>query len=326
MTRKVIFWLAEHETLIPADQVPGAIADAVCPPTERNELQGQPLNDPNAFNRLEVEREHAKKLREKYPNLPNDYKFSKGELSGYLESLGFALEVRHRSPESIEAAENTIFWYNAARDAAEWFDQFSVAPRDAAMLLCDFHPKDDRADPQEETSSETGPEDFKRLLQVFEDVANTDSQPRTLLRWLDVARDGRLNYHSWIDEYANAMLLVQKDGEQNAISGTPEIAEPPLFTKAEILAVNWPMPPGAPPLENILNERPKWVSEACVLVGKPGGGASGSHLWKPAMLAVCLATTRPQKRWYCNKAALTNYLRNNFSRNFAQWEGFAENL
>lgn len=120
--------------------------------------------------------------------------------------------------------------------------------------------------------------------------------------------------------------LVQIDSEQNANSGTPEVAEPPLVTKAVILAVSWPMPPNAPPLEKILNERPKWVSEACVLVGKPGGGASGSHLWKPAVLALCLTTTTPHQRWRSQQSALTNFLRNKFPDNFAQWEGFAENL
>lgn len=115
------------------------------------------------------------------------------------------------------------------------------------------------------------------------------------------------------------------EGEEG-IAGAPKSDEPPLFTKQEILAVDWPMPQDAPTLENILNERPKWVSEACVPVGKPGGGASGSHLWKPAVLAVCLATKTSQKRWQCNKVRLTNLLRINFSDNFAQWEGFAETL
>ena len=151
--------------------------------------------------------------------------------------------------------------------------------------------------------------------------------PSQLLKIVDGGLQGEFEVP---EEFRTAVelpaLLPQKDSEQNASSGAPESAEPPSFTKQEILAVDWPMPRGAPTLENILNERPKWVSNACILVGKPGGGAGGSHLWKPAVLAACLATTTPQKRWHCNKTALTNFLRLNFSDSIPQWESFAENL
>ena len=107
-----------------------------------------------------------------------------------------------------------------------WFDLHGVKPREAAMLLCQFNPHDDRCDPLEVFNPETGPDDYKQLLRVFEDVANAGSQPRTLMQWLAIARDKGLEYHSWIDEYVNAAMLVQKDGELNANPGAPESDEP----------------------------------------------------------------------------------------------------
>ena len=83
-------------------------------------------------------------------------------------------------------------------------------------------------------------------------------------------------------------------------------------TKAEIIAAEWPMPSNAPTLENILNKIPSWVDEACIKVGRAGKGQSGSHLWNPVMLAVCLAVLTPHKKWTCNQLALTNFLRAKF--------------
>ncbi len=328
MSQKVVFWLAPNEILIPADQVPGAIAETFYPPVTRDSA----LNDPNAVERLKAEREHSQKLSEQYPNLPDDYKFSVGDLSSYLAGLSLEIEVRHGSPTSIEAAEYTIGWYDATLSAAMWFGLISVGSQEAAMLLCQFNPLDDRSTPQEDTTSETGPEDFKRLLRVFEDVANGDSQPRTLSQWLTIARDKHLRYHSWIDDYAKAVLLTTSTNEAtpkgSAVSSAlgKKTLTPRAVTKREILSVPWPMPPDAPPLENILSELPKWVQSAYKKVGRPGKGAEGSHLWNPAQLAVCLAVTTPHKRWACKKTALTNFLRGNFSDHLEEWNGSAEHI
>lgn len=97
-------------------------------------------------------------------------------------------------------------------------------------------------------------------------------------------------------------------------------------SKREILSVDWPMPNVAPLLNSILNNIPKWVEPACNKVGRPGKGADGSHLWNPAILAVCLATRTPQKQWVAGKGALTNFLRTNFSDYFEQWEAAATDL
>lgn len=131
-------------------------------------------------------------------------------------------------------------------------------------------------------------------------------------------------------------LLVQKDGEQNTSPETSENNEPIAdrtqskvergITKAEILAVEWPMPAGAPSLASILDKIPRWVNKACIKVGRAGKGQSGSHLWNPAVLAVCLAARTPHKKWVCNQLALTNFLRGGFSDYFDEWEEKREML
>lgn len=212
------------------------------------------------------------------------------------------------------ASQNTVDWHDNHLGAAMWFRRHSIKPSEAAMLLCQFNPHDDRCDPLEDFNTETGPADYKRLLRVFED----ESQPRTLMQWIAVAQDNGLKYHSWIDGYVNAAMQGQKDAE----TATPIAPNKDRRgeTKAEILAVEWPMPAGAPSLESILKKIPKYVEEACIKIGKVGKGPSGSHLWNPAVLAVCLASQSPHKQWKCNTAALTNFLRSEFSTYFDEWE------
>lgn len=74
--KKVIIYLGPNEVLIPADQVPGAIADALYPAGERNEATGgwptsEPgrATDPDAVKRLREEQEQLIKLRKQFPGL-----------------------------------------------------------------------------------------------------------------------------------------------------------------------------------------------------------------------------------------------------------------
>lgn len=130
---------------------------------------------------------------------------------------------------------------------------------------------------------------------------------------------------------ANSAPQVPEEARgQAASSGATANSAPestPIgISKREILAVGWPLPQDAPPLQNILDEVPKWVEEACIKVGRRGKGADGSHLWNPAILAACLATTTPQKKWKANKAALTNLLSRSFPEYLQQWEEALERL
>lgn len=88
-------------------------------------------------------------------------------------------------------------------------------------------------------------------------------------------------------------------------------------SKAEILTVSWPIPDGAPSISNILDKQPKWAGEACIKVGRAG---KGSHLWNPAVLAICLATRTPKKQWTCRVEALAKVIRSHFSDYIDEWE------
>lgn len=54
--------------------------------------------------------------------------------------------------------------------------------------------------------NEASPDYYRALKRAFEDVAETDPKPRTLLDWRDVAKREGLRYHEWIDEYEQARI------------------------------------------------------------------------------------------------------------------------
>jgi hypothetical protein len=121
MKRKILFWLAPNEILIPADQVPGAIADALY---SRPSQDGAPaLNDLDTVPRLLAEREHAKLLRMKFPHLTDGDKFSIGDLNDYLARLGMVAESRPRR-EALDSLDPENRWqrrqfedaFNAVRE------------------------------------------------------------------------------------------------------------------------------------------------------------------------------------------------------------------
>lgn len=125
------------------------------------------------------------------------------------ETIGARFEQAEREREQAkndpkQVAERLVAWYHETLDAKTWWNLSAITPREAAMLLCQFNPHDDNYDPLSITTDETSPEDFKRLLRVFEDAAQSQS-PRTLSDWHDIARDKRLKYHSWIDAFRQAM-------------------------------------------------------------------------------------------------------------------------
>jgi hypothetical protein len=248
-------------------------------------------------------------------------------------------EKKQAKNDPKQVAEDLVAWYAVTLDAMTWWGLGSVTPREAAMLLCRLNPHDDNLDPLIITTEETAPKDFKNLLRVFEDGEQGQSQARTLIDWHDLARNKRLRYHSWIDAFRQAVTEIaqatdtpalvpaKSQGQRDAAhSGTTEKAAPIGVTKREILAVDWPLPPSAPRLQNIIDSLPKWAEEACTKVGRVGKGADGSHLWNPAVLAACLTTTTAQKKWTVGKGTLTSFLRREFPDYLNQWEELAKSL
>jgi len=128
--------------------------------------------------------------------------------------LGDRFEKANREKEQAESdpaqvAAGIIAWYAQSLDAETWWILSNLTPREAAALLCRFNPHDNKLDPLSIITDETGPEDFKRLLRVFEDVAKSQPRPRTLSDWHDIARDKRLKYHSWIDAFRQAVTEIE---------------------------------------------------------------------------------------------------------------------
>ena len=204
MLRKVIFWLAPNEILIPADQVPGAIADALYPRPVRNEEKRRPLNDPDAVRRLKKERKHASLLRARFPNLPDDASFPIGDLNDYLARLGMEAEVRNFSRRCSGKHDRLVRHRAESGNVVRAIHYQATRGSVAAMPALPARYSDE---PTEGLKGEIEPSDFGRLLRVFDDIA-TDGRPRTLQEWLSIARDKGLKYHSWIDEYAKSKSVV----------------------------------------------------------------------------------------------------------------------
>lgn len=105
------------------------------------------------------------------------------------------------------------------------------------MLLCQFNPHDGTLDPLNVTNDETSPDDFKRLLRAFEDVASTEVQLRhTLRHWHDIARDKGYKFHSWIGEYEKARVTVAApDGTKvSSAAVLPDVEKVPAERRAEL--------------------------------------------------------------------------------------------
>ena len=133
-------------------------------------------------------------------------------------------------PAPEHRAQRLKDWYDQGLGADHWFSLKDVGPDRAAMLLCQLDPNQTTLEQAKGHKNEaTGQEDFVRLLQRFEDLANCEPQHRTLLQWLEFARRSKLRYHPWIDQYVEAAGLA---------ADAPTAAEPV------------PVADEAPPLED----------------------------------------------------------------------------
>jgi hypothetical protein len=290
MKTKVVFWLEPNQSLVPVDQIPGAIAEARYPLPNRDEAAGEAVNDPDAVNRLTEERAQAKRLRMKYPNLPEAASFSIVELMNYLDGLGLKASFMASQPDEIDStaaisditqtpeqqAEQRIAWYDVTLNASLWMARKNISPHDAAMLLCRLDPLDSDSDPLLISTDKTTPDDFKRLLLVFNDEGG-DGRP--LVDWLEIAKDSGLKFHSWITDYLSAKTLTSQDACQSTPTG-PHVSKQDLINGLMLTEPKW---------DDIL-KRPerdgKRYLPALVSKGRRGkapAGGSNSSLWNPIL-------------------------------------------
>jgi hypothetical protein len=107
------------------------------------------------------------------------------------------------TPKPDEQAEFVAAWWDDAVEASTAWGAESLTPQQAAMSLSGFKPFATSPEEAERVThpGETTPEDYKRLLFVFESKERAEPKHRTLNDWLDIAREKGVKYHSWIDAW-----------------------------------------------------------------------------------------------------------------------------
>ena len=147
--------------------------------------------------------------------------------------------VAQEWPSPKDSADGTIGWFDETMSAAHWLSLQDIGPDRAAMLLCQLDPNRMTLEQAKGHKNEaTGPDDFVRLLQRFEDQAKCEPQHRTLLHWLEFARASRLRHHPWIDEYVEAAGVAVVDADTSSEAPTPSDAVMPAEPR-ELEPVPW---------------------------------------------------------------------------------------
>ncbi len=163
-----------------------------------------------------------------------------GQLRAFLPDAGMSGYIDEGAVDTVLGErEHTTGWYDCTMNAAMWLKRASVKPDEAAMLLWRLNPleRDWQGKPPDPErtfvdGNEASPDYYRALKRAFEDVAETDPKPRTLLDWRDVAKREGLRYHEWIDEYEQARIdelpadAGSKDDAVKVGAGATALAEP----------------------------------------------------------------------------------------------------
>ena len=244
-------------------------------------------------------------------------------------------------PSAQGEAEERIGWHDAILDASLYFGRRQVTAGEAATLLCNQNPLDDRSDPLLLSTDETNPLDFKRLVRVFNEAPELDAKPRTLMQWLDLAKQNGLKYHSWIDDYISAVertkgarglaplqpsTMDDSAGEVDTGAGTSGVPETDVLESQGdsgvdrnriIAAFPCPARTTEKNWSKTLSSPPKWLASARVSRGKP----SVSALWNPARFAMAYA-----EKQVMTKANLSEIMRREFQAWLPEWEKYTDSF
>jgi hypothetical protein len=162
---------------------------------------------------------------------------------------GFTRRVRESKSEA-EQRDEVLGWHDCFMHASMWLNLASVKPDEGAMLLCRIDPHErnwqgDAPDPENiyVDDDQTSPDRYRVMKRAFEDVAETNPKPRTLLNWREVARRKGMRYHEWIDEYspitADDLKVVGADSTASNQPASPDLAQAnPLELNASVMVSN----------------------------------------------------------------------------------------
>lgn len=103
-------------------------------------------------------------------------------------------------PKPKETNDRAL-WWDIHLDAAAWYRTEAVTPVNAAILLSGHNPNRETAleAAQTFTNASTGPEDYRRLLNVFEGADS--NRRRSLPDWIVYASARGLPMHPWVEEF-----------------------------------------------------------------------------------------------------------------------------
>lgn len=112
-----------------------------------------------------------------------------------------ASSTRCRRPEDKLDPRRLLPWFEDLMWATFWWESTGVEPEQAARVLWHINPLD------EPEGAPTRPEDnraYRAMLHEFMAIQKAEPRTRRLAQWLDIARQKRLRYNSWIDDWLQA--------------------------------------------------------------------------------------------------------------------------
>lgn len=142
----------------------------------------------------------------------------------------------------LKTPEEVCAWWESERsmDAEYWSSSEALSPEKAALLLCRVNPMVE-ADCQAFTSNGNNSRMYQRLLHKFQDAAHSRGQSVSLLQWLAVAKEHKLPYDPWIDEWLEARKAVgainDVDDSKTAGSSTPRYTPKQRLQEVKILEI-----------------------------------------------------------------------------------------
>jgi hypothetical protein len=132
--------------------------------------------------------------------------------------LGPDRNLRARSehqlgPDGELSAQYVALWWDESMSASFWWDSENVEPEQATQLHWQIDPlKDPDGTPVDKEDLVA----YRTMLHKFKAAQKKKSGPITLAQWLDIAKQERLRYKSWIDDSQRARAAAIRAANNEA--------------------------------------------------------------------------------------------------------------